>query len=186
MHADSSISLRPGAHTIGPDSGSMQVLTYREGIAQKVGHDLIIDIEGWEATIEVDPEGEPARIALEVNPRSLRVREGLHGVKPLTDKDRAGIHRDIEEKILRGQPIAFHSTSIQRSGGALVVDGSLTIAGADRPASFQLRLAEDGRASGRLRVTQSEWGIKPYRGFMGALKVRDTVEVTVDARLPTG
>jgi hypothetical protein len=26
-------------------------------------------------------------------------------------------------------------------------------------------------------VQQSLWGIRPYRGFMGALKVRDTVEV---------
>jgi hypothetical protein len=33
-------------------------------------------------------------------------------------------------------------------------------------------------------VTQSEWGIKPYRAFMGALKVRDTVEIVLDARLP--
>jgi hypothetical protein len=32
-------------------------------------------------------------------------------------------------------------------------------------------------------VTQSEWGIKPYRGMMGALKVRDTVEVVIDVAL---
>jgi hypothetical protein len=35
-----------------------------------------------------------------------------------------------------------------------------------------------------LPVTQSEWGIKPYRALMGALKVRDTVEVVLDASLP--
>jgi len=41
------------------------------------------------------------------------------------------------------------------------------------------------RVSGTLPVTQSEWGIKPYRAFMGALKVRATVEIVVDVRLPT-
>jgi hypothetical protein len=35
-------------------------------------------------------------------------------------------------------------------------------------------------------VTQSEWGIAPYRGLMGALKVRDAVDVVIDARLPSG
>jgi hypothetical protein len=48
-----------------------------------------------------------------------------------------------------------------------------------------LDLTADGRVSGTLAVTQSEWGIKPYRGFMGALRVRDAVEVVIDVRLPT-
>ena len=34
-------------------------------------------------------------------------------------------------------------------------------------------------------MTQSEWGIKPYRGLMGALKVRDTIEVVLDVTLPS-
>ena len=37
---------------------------------------------------------------------------------------------------------------------------------------------------GTLPVTQSEWGIKPYRGMMGALKVRDTIEVVIDVTVP--
>ena len=183
---NASASLRPGEHRIGPDSGTLQVLTYREGMAQKVGHDLVIDVGGWEATVEVGPDGgAPAAIALEVDAGTLHVREGLHGVKPLTDKDRASIHRDVQEKILRGQPISFRSTQVERNGRALTVRGELTIAGVTRPASFQLELAEGGRLTGNLPVTQSEWRIKPYRAFMGTLRVRDTVEVIVDVRLPT-
>jgi hypothetical protein len=40
--------------------------------------------------------------------------------------------------------------------------------------------------TGTIPVTQTAWGIKPYRGLMGALKVRDDVEVVVDARLAPG
>ena len=58
--------------------------------------------------------------------------------------------------------------------------GELELAGTRRPASFELTAAADGRVRGTLPVTQSEWGIKPYRGMMGALKVRDTVEVVLD------
>jgi hypothetical protein len=32
-------------------------------------------------------------------------------------------------------------------------------------------------------VTQSRWGIKPDRGLMGALKVRDEIEVVIAANL---
>jgi len=39
--------------------------------------------------------------------------------------------------------------------------------------------------TGTVALTQSEWGIKPYRGLMGALKVRDSVEVVLDARVPS-
>jgi polyisoprenoid-binding protein YceI len=73
---------------------------------------------------------------------------------------------------------------VEVADGRLVVHGELTIAGSTRPATFELELGDDGRVTGTLPVTQSEWGIKPYRAFMGALKVRDTVEIVLDARLP--
>jgi hypothetical protein len=41
------------------------------------------------------------------------VREGLHGVKPLTDKDRGEIRKNIDEKILRGLDITFRSTAVE-------------------------------------------------------------------------
>jgi hypothetical protein len=179
------MTLAPGSHTIGPDSGSLQVHTYREGVAQKVGHDLIIDVGQWQAKVEVGSDGVPAAVALEADPRSLRVREGLHGVKPLTDKDRAEIQSNIDEKILRGQPLTFASETVELAGSRLTLSGSLAIAGSTQPATFELELGGDGRVSGRLSVTQSQWGIKPYRAFMGALKVRDALDVVIEAALPT-
>ena len=113
------------------------------------------------------------------------MREGLRGIKPLTDKDRADIRKTIDEKILRGQPIAFRSNAVEPGNGGLTVRGELDLAGATRPASFELSAAADGRVSGTLPVTQTEWGIKPYRGLMGALKVRDSIEVVVDVPLPS-
>lgn len=177
--------LQPGTQLLGRDSGTVQVRTYREGMAQKIGHDLVIEVGQWEATVEVGEDGSPSAVGLEADPRSLQVREGLHGVKPLSDKDRAEIRKQIDEKILGRQPIVFRSSAVERSDGQLSVRGELTMAGTTRPASFELELATDGRVSGTLPITQSEWGIKPYRGLMGALKVRDTVEVALDVRLPS-
>jgi hypothetical protein len=180
------MAFRAGTHTVGPDSGSLQVRTYREGLAQKAGHDLILDVGRWQATAEVRDDGALCDVQLTTDPRSLRVREGLHGVKPLAEKDRTEIRETIDEKILRGQPIAFRSRAVEPANGRLTVRGELVLAGTTRPASFELDAAADGRVTGTLRVTQTEWGIKPYRGLMGALKVRDEVEIAVEARLPVG
>jgi len=38
-----------------------------------------------------------------------------------------------------------------------------------------------GRVAGTITLRQSAWGIQPYRGLMGALKVRDEVEIVVEA-----
>jgi polyisoprenoid-binding protein YceI len=155
-------------------------------MAQKAGHDLIIEVGEWNASVEVGDDGTPTAVSLEADPSSLKVLEGHRGVKPLTDSDRNEIRSNIDEKVLRGHPIRFTSRSVEHTDGRLVVHGELTIAGTTRPASFQLALDENGRVSGTLPVTQSEWGIKPYRAFMGALKVRDTVDIVLEAELPSG
>lgn len=178
--------LRAGSHRLGPDHGTIEVRTYREGVAQKAGHDLIIDVLQWQGTVEVSAEGAVSSLGLEVDSRSLQVREGVRGVKPLTDKDRAKIRDDIEAKILLGTPISFRCTAAGSSEGHLRVDGELTVAGTTRPVSYELDTTSAGRLRGTLPVTQTEFGIKPYRGFMGALKVRDAVDVVLDAQLPSG
>jgi hypothetical protein len=178
------VTLRAGTHRIGPGDGTLRVRTYREGVAQKAGHDLVLEVGRWEATVRVREDGAPEAVELTADPRSLQVREALHGVKPLTGKDRADIGRTIDEKLLRGRPIAFRSSTVEHAGGRLVVQGELDLAGARRQARFELDATPDGRVAGTLPLTQTEWGIKPYRGLMGALKVRDTVEVVVDVALP--
>jgi polyisoprenoid-binding protein YceI len=162
--------------TVGPADGSLVVKTYREGVAAKVGHDLVIDVTEWRASLD----GE--NVELTADSRSLHVREGVRGVKPLTDKDRDDIRKNIDEKILRGQPISFSGTA-RDEGGGLAVDGQLTMGGSTRPVRARLERADD-RVSATIPVTQSEWGIKPYRGLMGALKVRDDVEIVLDVALP--
>ena len=178
-----------GTFQLGPENASLQVNTYREGVGAKVGHDLVIDVTRWEATIDLagDPAG--SSIRLTADPRSLEVREGRRGLKPLTDKDRAEIRKTIDSKVLGGSPISFTSRSVRggAGGGApLVVEGDLTLAGQTHAVTAELAMTDDGHVNGTIPVRQTAWGIKPYRGLMGALKVRDDVEVVIDARLAPG
>ena len=179
------MTLAPGRHELGPERGSLLVRTYREGVAAKAGHDLVIEVGRWEATVDIAPDGERATITMTADPRSLEVREGLRGVKPLTDKDRREIRKNIDEKILGGRPVHFRSSGVRLvdDGGRLTVEGELSMAGSARPLTAHLTVHEGGAVSGTIPLTQSAWGIRPYRGLMGALKVRDEIEVVIAARV---
>jgi polyisoprenoid-binding protein YceI len=171
------MGLPAGSHRFGPHNAELIVRTYREGLAAKAGHDLIIEVQSWDAVLEVGDDG-AARVELNADPRSLHPREGLRGVKPLSDRDRREIRKNIDDQVLGGEPIAFRSTAVEGD----TVDGELTMAGATRPARFRLTSGPGGELTGTTELVQSEWGIKPYRGLMGALKVRDSLEVEFAGR----
>ena len=143
------MALPTGTHSLGPDNASLQVRTYREGVAAKAGHDLIIDVTRWDARVEVADEPVGWTIELNADPRSLEIREGLRGVKSLTDKDRVEIRKNIDEKVLGSDPIQFRSSGVRPAddGGRLTVDGELAMAGSTRP--LTARLKRGGGRSGQ-------------------------------------
>ena len=63
--------------------------------------------------------------------------------------------------------------------------GELSIGGITRPVSATLARTPDGRLQGTIPLRQSDFGTKPYKGLMGALKVRDDVKI-VDVAVPVG
>ena len=179
--------LPAGTHRFGPDNASLQVRTYREGLAAKAGHDLIIEVTRWEATVEVADQPAGSTIQLSADPGSLEVLEGVRGVKPLTDKDRVEIRKNINAKVLGSHEIRFRSSHVRpvEADGRLTVEGELSMAGIARPLTAQLTAEDGGTVSAKIPLTQSNWNIKPYRGLMGALKVRDEVELVIAASLPS-
>jgi polyisoprenoid-binding protein YceI len=64
------------------------------------------------------------------------------------------------------------------------VQGDLTIAGKTSPAQFQLQDLGGGRIKATGQVVQSNFGVKPFKAFMGALKVKDTVDIEIEATVP--
>ena len=177
------MGLSAGTHKLGPDNATLVVKTYHEGVAAKAGHDLVIDVTQWGATLEVG-DGR-SRLELDADARSLHVRAATGGLKRLGDRDRAQIRKNIDEKVLGGEPIYFRSSAVEPAeGDRLSVQGALKMYGQTHPASFELSTGPDGRLSGTARLVQSDWGITPYRGLMGALRVRDSLEVVFEGRLP--
>jgi YceI-like domain len=165
-------------YKLGPENGTLSVRTGRTGAAAKAGHDLLLHVTNWEATVDL---GERPSLSLEADGASLRVREGTGGMQALGEDDVASIHQSIDDDVLREQRIAFRSTRAEPGpDGRLRVEGDLTIAGTSRPIAFDLDTV-DGRIRGSATVKQSNWGIKQFSILFGALKVADEVEVAIDA-----
>jgi polyisoprenoid-binding protein YceI len=165
------------------------VKTTRTGLGARAGHDLTIEVTRWHADVSIDaahPSG--SSVSVEVDTDSLEVREGSGGIKPLTDSDRAQIKTTIQQKILhtgRHPAITFRSTRIEGTAESFTVDGDLTITGVSQPVTVQGRVA-DGRVQGSATIVQTRWGIRPYTGFFGALKLSDEVRVEFGADLTSG
>ena len=177
---------REGAYTLGPDDGTLSLRTGRTGAAAKAGHDLLIHVTAWEATLPAVEDAADTTIELDADGGSLRVQEGSGGMKALTDDDKAEIVRAIDDEILKRQPITFRSTQVRPAadGSGLSVQGDLTLVGETRAIAFDLAVGDDGGLSAVVVVKQTDWGIKPYSTLFGALKVADEVTVEIEARLP--
>lgn len=175
--------LPPGSYSFGPQNGRLVVKTHREGLAKKVGHDLIIEVGQWSASVNVGEEPSDTTITASAQVSSLNPLEGVGGVKPLSDGDKADIRKNITQKVLTSPEISFRSTSVKASGNSATVSGDLTIMGRSQPVDIQLTEA-GGRVKGTFTVVQSRWGIKPFTAMMGALKVADPVEVEFEGNAP--
>ncbi|HEX6618955.1 MAG TPA: YceI family protein [Solirubrobacteraceae bacterium] len=178
------MSLKAGTYRLGPDDGTLLVKTGRTGAAAKAGHDLVIEVTAWGATLQLGGSPTETSVELEADATSLHVREGTGGMQSLGDDDKANIRTTIDDDVLKGQAIAFRSTGVTGADGQLSVQGELTLAGSTRPLAFDLAVSDDGRLSGAAVVKQTDWGMKPYSALFGALKVADEVRVEVDAAVP--
>ena len=192
-------SFAMGVLDIGPSNGHLRLRTYRQGLAAKAGHDLVLEAAEWHGRVHVLSEADGSasvaaeieveidvEIEVEIDLRRLEVREGTGGVKPLTERDRADIRKAMRQPLgIDAQPIAtFRSSSVRVEGERATVEGELSIAGQSHPVELDVRREADGTISGSTQIVQSAWGIKPYAGFFGALKLRDAVDVEFVLQLP--
>jgi YceI-like domain len=197
------VAVTPGSVRLGPDAGRVVIKTTRAGLAAKAGHDLTIEVTRWSAQVEVPAEDggglAAATVSADLDLGSLEVREGTGGALPLTDRDRREIKKQIGQ-ILGSATATFASSRVipsgssgpasgspasgssASSGGA--VEGTVTLNGRTQPARLQVTAPGNGQYQGSATVAQTGFGIKPYSGFFGALKLKDEVTLEFQVTLP--
>lgn len=180
------MAVHAGRHQLGTDRGRIILHTYREGVAAQAGHDLIIEVGRWSGELTLNDDLSPAALAVQIDMNSLIVREGTGGLMPLMDRDRREIAVTARKTLGsdRHPEAGFTAEKFEPGAdGGGAISGTLTLAGAAGPLRLEVSRTGQDRYHATTSVVQSAYGIKPYRGFMGALKVRDAVDVDVDVDL---
>lgn len=177
--------IMPGTHELGPDNARLRIETKRHGAAAKAGHDLVIEVRSWHATLVIGEDPAESSLLVSADSGSMEVIEGTGGIMALSDEDRVEIKKTLEDEVLKPGPVEFSSTRVTpaEGGDRLEVSGELELNGRTHPLDLELDLAAEGAVSGTATVKQSDWEIEPYSGLFGTLKVRDEVEVTGNASL---
>jgi hypothetical protein len=182
------MAIMPGTHELGPENASLRIETKRSGAAAKAGHDLVIEVGSWRGTLQIGEDPGQNSLVLSADSGSMEVIEGTGGIMALTDEDKVEIKRTLEDEVLQPGQVEFKSTQVTPTDDSqrMEVTGELTMNGNVHELNFELELGPEGAVSARATVKQSDWGIEPYSGLFGTLKVRDEVEAVGEASLPSG
>jgi polyisoprenoid-binding protein YceI len=170
------------------------VWTYRDGVAARLAHDHVVRAVELSGTVEYDPATpESASVTVEVQTASLQVDEpamrrklGLGAELPASD--RADVEKAMRSAgqldVAHFPSIRFVSSRITRQGGGQhVVSGTLTLRGISRDVTFPVQVELEGgifRGRAALTLKQSSFGYQPYSAFLGAIKNRDEVTLSID------
>ncbi|MEV7681321.1 YceI family protein [Streptomyces sp. NPDC088341] len=193
------MAVAAGEYEIGPETGRLLLRVFREGVAARIGHDLVIEATRWEGHVSLPADtdtdtdtdtGTAARptVTVRIDLGTLEVREGTGGVKPLSDGDREQIRRNMR-KVLRTDRhphAAFTSTHVELHDARATVEGDLTVTGQTHPQRLEIQQRDEDTLTGATTLVQSRWGIKPYSGFFGALRLRDAVDIEFTVALSAG
>lgn len=197
---------------IDPKASELVVLLFKGGIAATLAHDHVIEATQVRGAARFDPDA-PEKCALDVTVQTagliadrpaLREKYGLKG--KLSPGDIRTITRNFRAKdqlwVAKYPTITFRSTKVRyvRDGvlrgetwKIYTIEGRLTIRGKTRIVSVRARARQTGegaarvfRAIGAVKFDQSDFGYRPYSAALGAIRVKDEVElrVSVVARPP--
>jgi polyisoprenoid-binding protein YceI len=162
---------------IGPRQGSLILYTSREGVAAHVGHDLTIEMTNWSGRLRVGPDPAASELIVTVDMGSMHIVEGIGGLAALSDGEKREILRNARKILLvdRYPEATFVADKI--TGNA--VHGTLSLLGRSHPLQLAYRI-DGGRHRVRGTILQSDYGIKPFRAFFGALKLADAVRIEAE------
>ncbi len=153
-------------------NATIEVWTTREGALSAVGHDLVLEatsfqvgLDGTAITARVDADS--LRVVGSVEQDGSVNRPGLSGL------ERAKVEKSIVKDVLEAKKYP-----VIRFEGALDGDqitGEIDLHGVKR--SLSVRVETSDGYEGQMTLHQPDFGITPYKAFLGALKVEADVTV---------
>jgi len=163
---------------IDTQKSKMTVRVYKSGLFSALGHDH--EIQAPIESGEIDTKARAVQLA--VDARKMKVLD-----PELAADKRAEVQKTmLSNQVLdseRFNEIRFRSSSVEpAANGAMSVHGTLTLHGQTQPVTVEVKEA-NGVYTGRSKLKQTSFGIKPVSVGGGAVKVKD--EVVVEFEIAT-
>jgi hypothetical protein len=164
---------------LAPTIARCHVLTFRDGLLARFGHDLEIAVTRFDIRVNETAR----RVDASFDAASLRVVRALHdGVElpgALSDSDRRTIDDDVRRVVLetgKYPEIRFRSTRVVDVADGFDVTGRLVLHGREREIVVPLRRTGE-RYEAAVTIKQPDFAIAPYSAMLGALRVKPDVIV---------
>jgi hypothetical protein len=165
--------------------GTVHVFTYKDGPLARFAHDLRLSVEKFAVTLDA------REVRATFDARTLRVDGVVKGARvdagALGEKDRRDILDNLASQVLRSRQhpeILYTGRVVGATDAALTLRGSLRLVGREGPLEVQLRRRGE-RAVGEASLMQTRWGIQPFSAMLGAIKIKNVIDVRFDLPAPT-
>lgn len=177
-------------YAVDPQASEIRFLVYRDGPLARFGHNHVIvgRVQG-EIRVGETAAGSGFRLeipaqSLSVDPPAARAEEGEAFAAQVSDAARRGTRENMlgaDVLDAAGYPlIRIESVALSGPAWGPAVTARATLRGTTRDLSFPAAVVRAGDSLvviASFRVTQSDFGIKPFSALNGGLRVRDALDV---------
>lgn len=155
----------------------------QEGVLRKVHPTHHVGVKSFSGRIQLPADETKASAELDAEAKSFV------NIDKMSDMERSGFHKVLHEEVLASKQhptIKFRSvsiTNVQKSGDnrSFTLNGDLTLRGVTRRVAFPVKVTINGnqlRATGEENIKQTDFGITPYSGGLGTIKIGDQLKVS--------
>lgn len=156
----------------------------QEGLLRKIYPTHQVAVKSFSGRIQLPADESKSVAELDAEAKSF-----VNIDKDMKDFERRGFHKVLHEDVLaseRHPTIKFRSVSvsnIQKSGDqrSFTLHGDLTLRGVTKRVAFPVKVTLQGnqlRATGEEHIKQTDFGITPYSGGLGTIKMGDQLKVS--------
>lgn len=165
--------------TFDPSNAECLVLTFKEGLLARMAHDLKIRVTRF--AIDVDLAKRSVEASFDASSLKVlcAVKNGREEPDALSEHDMRQVDESIATDVLEARrypTIRFFSTALSEKGEGFGVEGRLELHGKARSLSARVE-PRGGAFLVRVSLHQPDFGIRPYSGLMGAMKIKPEVEI---------
>jgi polyisoprenoid-binding protein YceI len=156
----------------------------QEGILRNIYPAHHVAVKSFSGHIQLPPNDESKATAeLDAEAKSFVNTDKMN------DFERSGFHKVLHEEVLASErypTIKFRSvsvTNVQKSGDnrSFTLHGDLTLRGVTKRVSLPVKVTLSNnqlRATGEGTIKQTDFGITPYSGGLGTIKIGDQLKVS--------